>query len=210
MDVMPDIQLIEAYRQADGHAGEILYTRYYPRIVGLSRRYLKSQMDAEDVAQEVMLRVLAKKKILMFRHDGELWSWLYRITVNACMAHWRKQCGMSWCVLQDNNVLENQQPDDAHPGYIDHLLHGRMKKRVLVALMDLPSKYRRIILKIYFEDRTYLETARECSVSCTTVGVQLLRAKKQFVRFYRIEQNKSRISPAEVFMQHFDKVSRDS
>src|SRR5213076_962913 len=64
-----------------------LASTYGPRIHQLAFRYLKNWEDAEEVTQDVLLKV--HRKIDAFRGDAALSSWIYRITFNAAMSRLR-------------------------------------------------------------------------------------------------------------------------
>src|SRR5437588_6728928 len=68
---------------------EELFRDYAPRIYHLTRRMLGNDADAEDVTQEVLIQVL--RKLHTFRGEAALPTWLHRITVNAALAHRRRQ-----------------------------------------------------------------------------------------------------------------------
>src|SRR5688500_16166573 len=74
-------------RARDGSAVADLASLYGPRIQQLAFRYLKNWEDAEEVAQDVLLKVY--RKIEAFRGDAALSSWIYRITFNAAMSRLR-------------------------------------------------------------------------------------------------------------------------
>ncbi|MEO5895375.1 MAG: sigma factor, partial [Vicinamibacterales bacterium] len=60
---------------------------YGPRIQQLAFRYMKNWEDAEEVSQDVLLKV--HRKIALFRGDSALSSWIYRITFNTAMSRLR-------------------------------------------------------------------------------------------------------------------------
>src|SRR3954462_1130527 len=74
-------------RAGDGSAVGDLAFLYGPRIQQLAFRYLKNWEDAEEVAQDVLLKVY--RKIEAFRGDAALSSWIYRITFNTAMSRLR-------------------------------------------------------------------------------------------------------------------------
>ena len=74
-------------RARDGSAVADLASLYGPRIQQLAFRYLKNWEDAEEVAQDVLLKVY--RKIEAFRGDAALSSWIYRITFNTAMSRLR-------------------------------------------------------------------------------------------------------------------------
>src|SRR5690349_23594988 len=79
--------LIGRMRARDGSAVADLASLYGPRIHQLAFRYLKNWEDAEEVAQDVLLKVY--RKIEAFRGDAALSSWIYRITFNTAMSRLR-------------------------------------------------------------------------------------------------------------------------
>src|SRR6266480_3307354 len=68
---------------------ERVYHDYAPRIYSMARRMVSNEKDAEDVTQEVFLQVV--RKLPTFRGESAFPTWLHRVTVNAALAHRRKQ-----------------------------------------------------------------------------------------------------------------------
>src|SRR5205809_6017538 len=81
-------ELIGRMQAGDSTAVTDLASTYGPRIYQLAFRYLKNREDAEEVAQDVLLKVY--RKIDAFRGDAALSSWIYRITFNAAMSRLRE------------------------------------------------------------------------------------------------------------------------
>src|SRR5437868_8555374 len=79
--------LVGRMRARDGSAVADLASLYGPRIQQLAFRYLRNWEDAEEVAQDVLLKVY--RKIEAFRGDAALSSWIYRITFNTAMSRLR-------------------------------------------------------------------------------------------------------------------------
>src|SRR5262249_58660481 len=79
--------LVGRMRARDGSAVADLALLYGPRIQQLAFRYLKNWEDAEEVSQDVLMKVY--RKIEAFRGDAALSSWIYRITFNTAMSRLR-------------------------------------------------------------------------------------------------------------------------
>src|SRR5512144_967442 len=79
--------LIARMQAGDSTAVADLSSSYGPRIHQLAYRYLKNWEDAEEVTQDVLLKV--HRKIAAFRGDAALSSWIYRITFNTAMSRLR-------------------------------------------------------------------------------------------------------------------------
>src|SRR5918996_5999985 len=82
-----ETELIGRMQAGDATAVEELSATYGPRIHQLAFRYLKNWEDAEEVTQDVLMKV--HRKIDAFRGDAALSSWIYRITFNTAMSRLR-------------------------------------------------------------------------------------------------------------------------
>src|SRR3954452_4560481 len=88
MDRTEDRQLISRLQAGDESAVQELAERYTPRIFQLAMRHMKNREDAEEVTQDVLVKV--HRKVGEFRGDSALSSWIYRITFNTAMPRLRK------------------------------------------------------------------------------------------------------------------------
>src|SRR3954470_13052866 len=68
---------------------EQVYHDYAPRVFSVARSMVTSDMDAEDVTQDVLLQVI--RKLPTFRGDAAFPTWLHRVTVNTALSHRRRQ-----------------------------------------------------------------------------------------------------------------------
>src|SRR6188768_4401460 len=87
MDRTEDRQLIARLQAGDESAVQELAERYTPRIFQLAMRHMKNREDAEEVTQDVLVKVY--RKVGEFRGDSALSSWIYRITFNTAMSRLR-------------------------------------------------------------------------------------------------------------------------
>ena len=138
--------LVGRMRARDGSAVAELASLYGPRIEQLAFRYLKNREDAEEVAQDVLLKVY--RKIEAFRGDSALSSWIYRITFNTAMSRLR--------TARFNRHVEVQQPEQqsdspdrapAEPAdwsslADDQVMRAQMRQKLVEALTHLPEVYR--------------------------------------------------------------------
>src|SRR4051794_31827645 len=70
-------------------SAEQVYRDYAPRVYSMARRMVQSDVDAEDVTQEVLLQVV--RKLPSFRGDSAFPTWLHKVTINAALTHRRRQ-----------------------------------------------------------------------------------------------------------------------
>src|SRR5471030_2895819 len=70
-------------------SAEQVFHDYAPRVYNMARRMVRSDADAEDVTQDVLLQVV--RKLPTFRGESAFPTWLHRVTVNAALSHRRKR-----------------------------------------------------------------------------------------------------------------------
>jgi RNA polymerase sigma-70 factor (ECF subfamily) len=138
--------LIGRMRARDGSAVTDLATTYGPRIQQLAFRYLKNWEDAEEVAQDVLLKVY--RKIEAFRGDAALSSWIYRITFNTAMSRLRTARFSRPAEVQageiETDTLDHVpvEPADWTSLADDQIMRAEMRKKLIEALTYLPAVYR--------------------------------------------------------------------
>ena len=142
-----DSQLIGRMQAGDGTAVSDLASTFGPRIHQLALRYVKNWEDAEEVTQDVLMKVF--RKIDAFRGDAALSSWIYRITFNTAMSRLRSTRASRTVEVQAPDQATQAQPDrvpsepaDWSALADDHVLRGQMRDRLIESLTRLPEVYR--------------------------------------------------------------------
>ena len=150
-DNTSDRQLVQRLRERDATAMPELQTTYGARIYQLAFRYMKNREDAEEVRQDVLLRVF--RKIDAFRGDSALSSWIYRITFNTAMSRLRTLKFRRPAEVPYESVSRTDLTDGATrevmdwSGLADDLvLRSEMRTRLVSALSRLPEIYRVAVL----------------------------------------------------------------
>jgi RNA polymerase sigma-70 factor, ECF subfamily len=139
-------ELIGRMQAGDSTAVNDLSTTYGPRIHQLAFRYLKNWEDAEEVAQDVLMKV--HRKIGAFRGDAALSSWIYRITFNTAMSRLRTNRFsrpnevQAADVTTEGGEIAPQEPADWSSLADDRVLRAEMRKRLIESLTYLPEVYR--------------------------------------------------------------------
>ena len=139
--------LIGRMQAGDNTAVTDLASMYGPRIHQLAFRYLKNWEDAEEVTQDVLMKV--HRKIDAFRGDAALSSWIYRITFNTAMSRLRNgkfsrphEVPRPETAAADAPERSPQEPADWSALADDRVLRGQMRARLIEALTYLPTVYR--------------------------------------------------------------------
>src|ERR1041385_8297330 len=148
MNRTEDRLLIGRLQARDETAVHARAERYGARIYQLALRQMKNPEDAEEVTQDVLMKVY--RKIDAFRGDAALSSWIYRITFNTAMSRLRTARAARAADRQKadiNTVGEEsprqpQEPADWSALADDHVLRGEMRKQLIASLTHLPTVYR--------------------------------------------------------------------
>lgn len=140
----------------------VLLDRYGDMILRLAFSCMKNLPDAEDVLQDVLLKVLEKEP--EFESDEHQKAWLIRVTVNIC----RSQLRSPW---RRHKELEET---DAFFAEESGWLEGN---EVLEAVMALPEKYREVIHLFYYEDYSVGQIAALLGKKEATVRSLMFRAR---------------------------------
>ena len=147
--------LINRMQARDESAVADLEAMYGSRIHQLAFRYLRNREDAEEITQDVLLKVY--RKIEAFRGDAALSSWIYRITFNAAMSRLRGQkqdrlaeTPTEWRDRLDPYVGKERwrakEIADWSSMADDRMFRQELSRRLVAALKDLPAIYRVPIL----------------------------------------------------------------
>ena len=137
--------LVDRLKARDATAVADLSESYGSKIHQLAFRYLKNREDAEEVAQDVLLKVY--QKIDAFRGDAALSSWIYRITFNAAMSRLREFKQNLPNAPENALDAEGLQPVkrevvDWSPLADETVLRSEMRKTLVQALKEMPVLYR--------------------------------------------------------------------
>lgn len=145
-----DDRLVERLRARDQLAVNELADRYSSRIRQLALRYVRNPEDAEEVLQDVLLKVY--QKIEAFRGDAALSSWIYRITFNTAMSRLRTHKALRLADGgRDNSGMEageaeRSNPDREIPDWSsladDEVMRAELRRKLVRALGELPAIYR--------------------------------------------------------------------
>jgi RNA polymerase sigma-70 factor (ECF subfamily) len=140
-------ELVERMRAGDPSAVADLAAGYGPRVLQLAYRYTRNREDAEEVVQDVLLKVY--QKIEAFRGDAALSSWIYRITFNTAMSRLRRERAARLVAPPATTAVERAAPWDSSEASMladDQLLRGQLRATLARALRDLPPIYRLPVL----------------------------------------------------------------
>jgi RNA polymerase sigma-70 factor (ECF subfamily) len=185
MDRTQDRQLIARLQAGDESAVHELAERFSPRIYQLALRHMKNREDAEEVTQDVLMKVY--RKIGAFRGDAALSSWIYRITFNTAMSRLRNARLARLAEQERERALANdyneertrtpKQPADWSSMPDEELLRAQLRQAVAVAIEELPEIYRAPVVLRDIEGLTTEEASSRLNVKDQTLKSRLHRGR---------------------------------
>lgn len=165
----PDEDLVSRIGGGDKRAAAELVRRHLPKMVGLGRRMLGDQAEAEDVAQEVFLRVW-KHAAAWKPGQAKFETWMHRVGMNLCLDRLRRSGRQGGEVPIDY--------PDAGASATRGLDDRQRRDRVREALLQLPERQRAALVLCYYQDRTNIEAAEILGVSVEALESLLARARR--------------------------------
>ena len=166
-----DADLLARYARGDGAAAQLLTARLTPRVFGQALRMLGDGAEAEDVAQEAMLRLwrIAPE----WRHgEAQVTTWLYRVVANLCTDRLRKRKRAA-VPLEDVS-----EPADPTPS-VDAKIQTRARHDALrAALAALPERQRIAVMMRHFDEASNPEIAAALGISVEAVESLTARGKR--------------------------------
>ena len=173
MDPAHERELVERCRREEPGAFEELVDQFKHLVFALIARTVSDRSRAEDLAQDVFLRV--HRGLPYFRGEARLSTWIYRIVINAC-AQEKAQSAASRSPVS----LDDPDARVAEPSTIDRSFHDlELRDRLEKAIQQLPEQYRLLIAAHYLQGVQYEDLAIAMNLPLGTVKTQLHRAKRQ-------------------------------
>ena len=179
---------IRQAKEGNVAAFDTLIREHLPTIRRFALAFTSSQADADDLAQDAMVR--AFRSIQSFRGDSAFSTWLYRLTRNAYIDRTRKR----WFRLRSASVsidtVRAQASMEESPE--GSTLRQERRAHVWSALRTLKPKYKNVLVLIDIEGLEYADVAHIEGVPVGTIRSRLSRARQQLgMKLTRMEQNDS-------------------
>ena len=175
--------LMGRVRLENKHAFEVLIHRHQRSVLNFIFRFMGNHTDAEDLTQEVFLRIW--KAARTYKPDAKFTTWLYRIATNLCI---NKQRAIRIRSLFAQSHSQEQRQgsktsfimgeNTEHITPEDRLIDSEQSVQIINALNELPTSQRlAVVLKVY-DEMSYQEIAQIMGRTVTAVDSLLIRAKK--------------------------------
>jgi len=166
-----DRALLERIRRGDTDGAAALFDRYAPALLRFADRLLSDRNTAEEVTQEVFVKVISRAH----QYDGraEVASWLFAIAANACRDRRRRERRATVVPLE-------AVPEPADPargeGVLGRLVERQKRDAVRQALARLSDEQREALVLARYHGLPYAEIARTLGISVGAVKTRIFRA----------------------------------
>lgn len=165
----PDAGLVALTGQGDAEAASRLVARHLPRMTALARRMLGDSAEAEDVAQDVFMKVWTQAARWQ-PGAAKFETWLHRVAINACYDRLRKRRGVP---LEEAGERIDPAPDPEQT-----LARSETAREVDAALQTLPERQRAAITLCHYQGLTNIEAAAALEVSIEALESLLSRGRR--------------------------------
>lgn len=165
-------------KKGDRSAFEALMRKYYPPILNFIYRFLNNRQIAEDLTQDVFMKVY--KGAWRYRPRSKFQTWLYTIAKNACLNELRRKRGLMVSLEQTHKSGQSElrkEIVDPNADPSQQLFRKEKVAMIRAAINDLPENQRMAVILKRYENFSYAEIAATLRVTDKAVKSLLSRAK---------------------------------
>jgi RNA polymerase sigma-70 factor (ECF subfamily) len=169
MDVLNfnDQQLIESYLQGSDKSFEVLLNRHKDRIYTSIYMFVKDEELAEDLFQEVFIKIIDTIRKGRYNHEGKFIQWALRISYNLCVDHFRK-AKRNTKVTGTETFDIFSTIDSKDDNMEDFMIKNQTYAKLRYIIDQLPEEQREVIMLRHFADMSFKEISLVTKVSINT------------------------------------------
>jgi RNA polymerase sigma-70 factor (ECF subfamily) len=168
---MKKVNEIQPLKEDDQQTFHELYQKYYERVYSICFRMTQNAFESEDLTQDVFIQLF--RTVGTFRGESAFTTWLYRLTVNLVLMHFRKRKRRLDQIDEKGDLPAYIVPGSQNPKrmrIVDHILLSEI-------LTKLPEGYRQAIILHDMQGLQHKEIAESRGRSVSTSRSQLHRAR---------------------------------
>ncbi len=174
---MSDEQLIKNILSGDREAFRLLMEKYQQRVFHVAMGFVHSRQDAEDITQEVFIRVF--RSLSSFKEKSFFSTWLYRITLNCSINYVNKNKRRNLFADAGDGFMNLFNRSDDERNAHQQLEATEKEQAIRKAIDELPEKQRKAFILSKYEELSQREVAEIMQTSEGAVEQLLVRAKKR-------------------------------
>ena len=163
-----DLELVRQVLNGKNQAFEMLVVKYQKPIFNAAFRMVQNSDDAEEIAQSAFVK--AYEKLSSYNEKYKFFSWLYRIAINETLNFISKRKNKD--SLDTEMVSRESSPEDLYS-------HSERSQNLQIALGELKSEYRAVIVLKHLQELSYQEISEILDVPVKTVKSHLFTARQQ-------------------------------
>jgi len=176
-----DTQLISVFRKGDLSALETLINRHKDSVFSTITFMVKDNHVADDIFQEVFLRVIDKLRSNNYNEEGRFSSWVIRCAHNACIDYFRKIQYTISVGSNDKDIFE--EIGDTGDAADSYMVQSETHEKIRQMLDYLPDEQREVIVLRHFGDMSFKEIA---DITGTSINTALGRMRYALLNLRRL------------------------
>jgi RNA polymerase sigma-70 factor, ECF subfamily len=182
MSQQSDLELVDAFKSGNVQAFNELVSRYQTKVYWIARRFVGNHEDADDITQEVFVKVYHKLKD--FRSDSSFYTWVYRIATNTAINVLRKRKIVNLVHLDEAFPVLSSLSDDS----LDPVKKLEMKENQTLledAITKLPAKQKQVFVLRYFEEMPYEDISKILKITVGGLKANYFHALKNIQKYVK-------------------------
>jgi len=174
---LSDEEIVRIVREKNKELYAEIIKRYRLKLSHYLKKFTKNNDELDDVMQAVFLKTY--QNLYGFDIDKKFSSWIYRIAHNEAINNIKKNKNIINLEFIEYKIL------DQKAGIFSKIEKKCIKEVVNEALLKLKNKYRDPLILFYLEDKTYEEISDILRINKNTVGILIMRGKKQLKEYLK-------------------------